>query len=263
MDEICEVEIQQVTFNPYQPRKKIAPEELAELASSIREVGLIHPPLVRRIENKPDSFELISGERRLRAASFAGLTKIPVVVKNESTSDAVSAQAALIENIQRVDLNAIEVALSLQRLLDEFGFNQEELANRIGKSRSSVANYLRLLSLPESIQEGVADGSISFGHAKVILGAGTRDDQAVLHDKIMKEGLSVRDAEKACESKRKLKRRVIEDDCHMEELRKKLQHKFGTKVIVKNSGGRGEISIQYFNLDDLDRILELLEIEIN
>ena len=164
-DTVAEVDIHAIRVNPHQPRRHFAPEDLQELAESIIAVGFIHPPLVRPVE--PGFFELVSGERRFQAAQLAGLTKIPVHIRDSDTL--MSAQMALIENIQRVDLNPMEIAKALRSLIEEFGFNQEDLAARIGKKRSTVANYLRLLSLPKNIQDAVSQELITMGHAKAIL----------------------------------------------------------------------------------------------
>ena len=160
--EIKEIDLDQIIVNPYQPRRHFSLEELEELASSIQMVGLIHPPVVRPKER--DMFELVSGERRFRAAQLAGLKKIHVLVR--SSSNSLSAQAALIENIQRVDLNPIEIAKALKSLIEQFNFQQEELAARVGKKRSTVANYLRLLGLPKNIQDSVSQEMIQHGSCK-------------------------------------------------------------------------------------------------
>lgn len=254
-----EVEIDKIAVNPYQPRAHFSDEGLNELAQSIRSVGLIHPPVVRL---KGDSFELVSGERRYRAAKLAGLRIIPVVVQEGSHS--YSAQATLIENIQRVDLNPIEIARALKKLIDEFGFHHDELADRVGKKRATVSNYIRLLSLPKRVQEGVDSGVISMGHAKAILSFEGFDKQIELYEAIVSEELSVREAER-------FSQKLVKDvkpaspsaskDIYLESLQNKLQERFGTKVQVQGRGKKGVISIEYFDLDDLDRVLQILGVE--
>ena len=165
MEELKEVAVELIDVNPHQPRRHFVMAELEGLAASIREMGLIHPPLVRPIQN--NRYELVSGERRFRAAQMAGMECIPVIVR--ASSESVSAQQALVENIQRVDLNPLEIALALRDLIDEFGYSQEELSHKIGKNRSTVSNYLRLLGLPKQIQESVGNASVSMGHAKAIM----------------------------------------------------------------------------------------------
>lgn len=166
-DEFKQISIEHIRVNPYQPRREFKEEELRELAQSIRSVGLIHPPLVRPVPHS-SFYELISGERRFKAAQLAGFTTIPVYIRH--ISDPISAQAALIENMQRSDLNPLEIAFALKALMMEFELTQEELANKIGKKRSTIANFLRLLTLPEKIRESLSKESISMGHAKAILG---------------------------------------------------------------------------------------------
>ena len=193
MDELKFVDLEKITLNPFQPRKNFQSEELDELSQSIKTVGLIHPPTVRRIGE--DAYELVSGERRLRASRLAGLFQIPVFVKGAGPKE--SAHAALIENIQRVDLNPLEIAAALKLLLEEYKYSQEDLSQKVGKKRSTVANYLRLLSLPAVIQDSLKDETITMGHAKAILSLAAIDQQLALHSWILRQSLSVRDAEEA------------------------------------------------------------------
>jgi ParB family chromosome partitioning protein len=262
-EEIKEVEIKDIQINPYQPRRHFCQENLTELADSIRSVGFLHPPLVKAIEGT-QCYELISGERRLRAAELLGLHKIPVVVR-PYISDSVSAQAALIENIQRVDLNPLEVARALQRLILEFNFTQEVLAKKIGKKRSTVANYLRILNLPASIQAHLANGTLTLGHAKAILSLENVDQQLFLNDLIIRDGLSVRATEQAAQcianKKSKPALKYVTRDFYLEQLSDKLQQRLGTKVAIQGMGKKGRITIHYYNLDDLDRLLHILGIE--
>jgi len=262
--ELEEISLENISLNPFQPRRIFSEDELRELAESIRSVGLIHPPLVRR---KPDGngYELISGERRFRAARLAGLTKIPVMICD--ASNMASAQAALIENVQRVDLNAIEVAKGLRRLMESFGFNQDELAERVGKKRSTIANYLRLLTLPKSIQESVNSGEITMGHAKAILGVEGFERQMQLHQMILDGNLSVREAEELANATSYPRPEPVPPvkentpqvrNVHVAEIENKLRQCLGTKVTIQGNL-EGRIIIDYYSLDDLDRMLEIID----
>ncbi|MGZ3633988.1 MAG: ParB/RepB/Spo0J family partition protein [Parachlamydiaceae bacterium] len=252
------VAIEKICLNPNQPRKIFDPHELQNLSDSILAVGLIHPPLVRPINH--ESYELVSGERRLQACKLAGLTHILVHIQENSIER--SAEVALIENIQRVDLNPLEIAKALEQLIREFHFNQEELAQRIGKKRSTVTNYLRLLTLPKNIQQSVLNAQISMGHAKAILSLDTTEKQNLLHELILRDDLNVRKAEEtALRINQKSKRKQLtytERNFFLEEIAEKIQTKLGTKVHIQGKGKhRGRISIDYYNLDDLDRLLSL------
>lgn len=260
-DELKHVPLDQIRLNPYQPRREFKEEDLEELARSILTVGLLHPPLVRPL---PDSsyYELISGERRFRAAQLASMATIPVYIRQ--TSYSVSAQAALIENIQRVDLNPLEIARALKRLLLEFGMTQDRLADQIGKKRSTVANYLRLLILPPIIQEGLAKGRLTMGHAKAILSLDGEDQQILLYELILRDDLSVRETEKKAQrigkKAKKQKLSYVPRDFYLEQLADKIKEKLGTKVYIQSKGKKGRISIDYYSLDDLDRLLALMGI---
>lgn len=257
-DEIKEVDIHCVVVNPFQPRRHFAQDELEELAQSIKAVGLIHPPVVR---SRPDgvTFELVSGERRFRATQLAGLKTIAVLVRDSSHE--ISAQAALIENIQRVDLNPIEIAKALRSLIDQFGLQQEELAVRIGKKRSTISNYLRLLTLPKSIQDGVSSGIISMGHAKAVLSLEGFEKQSLLFELILRDELTVREAEEsALRIAEKAKKQTLvfaNRDFFLEQIAERIQHQLGTKVTIQGKGKKGKITIDYYNLDDLDRLIAI------
>jgi ParB family transcriptional regulator, chromosome partitioning protein len=261
-EELLEVPLSKIETNAFQPRRHFAHEELEELAQSIRTVGLLHPPLVRRLHGT-DSFEIISGERRFRAAKLAGLEQIPVIVRE--TTQTLSAQAALIENIQRVDLNPIEIAKALRSLMEEFGFNQDVLAARIGKKRSTIANYLRLLSLPKRIQDSLREGVITMGHAKAILSLDGFEKQILLCDIVLRDSLNVRETEEAAyriaEKEKKKQLVYVNRDIYLEQLAEKIQQKLGTKVDIQGKGKKGRVTIDYYSLDDLDRLLQLLGIE--
>lgn len=250
------VPIEVIAVNPHQPRRHFAEKELEELAESIKKLGLIHPPVVRAIDGGA-RYELISGERRTRAALLAGLQAIEVIIR--SGSDRLSAEQALVENIQRVDLNPLEIAKALKKLMEEFSLGQEELAARVGKSRPTVTNYLRLLTLPSPIQESLSIEEISMGHAKALLSLKNSEEQELLYELIVRDDLSVREAEKAANrirDKAKKKKLVYRSrDFFLEQLAEKIQEKLGTKVAIIGKGKRGRIAIDYYNLDDLDRLL--------
>jgi ParB family chromosome partitioning protein len=257
MSEIKTISIDTIIMNPFQPRKVFMPEELEELKESILMVGLIHPPTVRPIEE--GQYELLSGERRLRASQLAGLTQIPVYVKHCSLKD--SAHAALIENIQRVDLNPLEIASALKRLIEEFNYSQEELSRKVGKKRSTVANYLRLLALPPAIQCSLRDDRISMGHAKAILSLEEIDKQMILHDWILRHSFSVREAEDAAKNltmKEKIENEAKPENIFILSLERRLEERLGTKVNISSQGEKGVVQINYYNLDDLDRLLEVI-----
>jgi ParB family chromosome partitioning protein len=261
-DDVKEVPISQIQINPYQPRREFKQEELQELANSIKAVGLIHPPLVRPLIDS-DCYELIAGERRFRASQLAGLKSIPVLIRKSSYAQ--SAQAALIENIQRVDLNPLEIAKALKQLMQDFNFSQDRLSQQIGKKRSTVANYLRLLTLPSVVQISILQGVLSMGHAKAILALETEDKQKLLHDLILRDDLNVREAEQAAARiNQKAKKQQLSyeaRDFYLEQLAEKIQLKLGTKVVIQGKGKKGRISINYYNLDDLERLLEIFGVQ--
>ncbi len=256
---LLEIEIERITVNPYQPRREFKQAELEELAQSICTVGLLHPPLVRYLPES-DSYELISGERRFRASQLAGKTTIPVFIR--LSTPITSAYAALIENVQRVDLNPLEIAKALKKLIQDFGFSQEQLAHKIGKKRSTLANYLRLLSLPDSIQQSLNAALITMGHAKAILALENAEKQLLLHELILRDDLSVREAEKAAvrigEKSKKNQLTYVTRDFYVEQLSEKIQQQIGTKTVIHNNGKKGHISLYYYNFDDLDRLLNIL-----
>lgn len=254
-EELKLVSLSDIKVNPYQPRKNFNEQELQELAQSIRTVGLLHPPLVRPL---PDTsfYELISGERRFRASQLACLEAIPVYIRHVTSS--ISAHAALIENIQRVDLNPLEIAKALKRLTIEFGLTQEQLAQQIGKKRSTIANFLRLLTLPQVVQDGITQEKVTMGHAKAILGLNTDGKQIALYELIVRSELNVREAEREVQRMNKKDRRKdVPRDCYLDHLANKLREKWGTNVSIQGSGQQGRISLDYYSLDDLERLLEL------
>lgn len=260
MQQLSLVSLNDIIINPNQPRRLFNEDELKELAESIKLNGLLQPPLVRPIEN--NKFELVAGERRFRASKLAGLKEISVIVEERTTQE--SAKAALIENIQRVDLNPIETALAIRALMNQFSLSQEEVAEKVAKKRSTVANFLRLLSLPQIIQDDVMDGKISMGHAKVILSLEETHLQLLVHEHIMLKDLTVRECEKLIEKlqNKTLKPQIKTRNFFIEELEDKLRDKFKTKVhITEKSKKTGQIVIDYFSLDDFDRVLQTLGID--
>lgn len=255
-----EVRLDDITPNPYQPRKEFNEEKLAELASSIREYGLLQPLVVKPVG---DRFLLIAGERRWRASRMAGLTTVPVVV-NDADDRSLMA-IALVENLQREDLNPLEAALAYRRLIDEFQLTQEEVAARVGKSRPAVSNTLRLLTLPEAVQTAVASGDLSEGHARALLGLSNESDVLSLWEQIREQGLSVRATEQQVrrtvrgvsrETKKPASRVPSRKDADLVDVEDQLRTALGTQVRLKGDGSRGWIEIEYYGQEDLTRLLE-------
>ena len=240
--------------NPKQPRRVFAEEALAELAESIRRDGVQEPVIVRKAG---DRYELVSGERRVRASIMADLERIPAVCRDVSDSDML--KLGLIENIQREDLNSIELALAYHQLIQEFGWTQEEMAAEIGKNRVTVANTLRLLNLPEVVQEQVADGSLTAGHAKALLSIESPEAQITAARKIIKHGLSVRQDEQLAAASKPQEKKTAAKDPNLSEMEDTLRRSLGTKVHIKTQkNGRGKIEIEYYSLDEFDRLLRHL-----
>jgi ParB family transcriptional regulator, chromosome partitioning protein len=250
---------------PFQPRKDFSEESLRELADSIKEQGVIQPLIVRR---RGDAFELIAGERRWRAAQVAGLAELPVIVREADDREVL--ELALIENLQRENLNPIEEALGYSQLIEQFRLTQEEASTRVGKSRAVVANALRLLRLAPELQAHVRDGRLSVGHAKVIMGL-TAEEQKVACVRVLKDGLSVRETE---ELVGRMQQRPATPgsgrpasapvgDVHISDLENKLRQHFGTKVQLKYRQGKGSVEIRFFSDDDLDRILKLTGVPLD
>jgi ParB family chromosome partitioning protein len=255
---VFECPIEKIVPQKGQPRQHFDKEKLDELAQSIREHGIIEPLVVRK---KGDEYELIAGERRWRAAQRAGLREVLVVVRELSAKDAF--ELALIENIQREDLNAIEFAEALSRLIDEHAYTQETLADRMGKDRSTVANALRLLKLPEKVRRMVVQAELSEGHARALLGAPDESSLAKLADKVTTGRLSVRQTEalvRAAKAGQNGKKRAgaASKTAAVKDLETRLARKLGAKCEVRDKEGKGEIVVRYASLDELDRLLELL-----
>ncbi len=244
-----------ISPNPFQPRQKFDPERLAQLADSLKRNGVMQPLIVK---NNGSGFTIIAGERRLRAARLAGLAQVPVVVRND-IEDNRMLELALVENLQREDLNPMETADGYRTLMERCQLTQQELAETVGKSRAAVANVLRLLQLPESIQRLVRDGRLSEGHARSILALGNETDMLRLAHRIVDDELSVRDAEAAVTKTRKgrpAKRRRLPELAEAESVLKRI---LGTAVHIKPGRKKGRIEIEYYGNEDLNRLLELLQ----
>jgi ParB family chromosome partitioning protein len=247
--------IEEITPNPYQPRQNVRDQAFEDLVESVRERGILQPLLVRSSE---DGYQLIAGERRWRAAQLAGLQRVPVIVKESAEPE--SFELALIENIQRKDLNSIEEGEAYRRLHEEFGLSQEHIAKKIGKDRSTVANMIRLLKLPEKIRNDLVDDILTMGHARALLALPDAAVQLQARNTIVKRGLSVREAEKLVQTllKRKKKPKVAsQPDSHMRAMLDRLIRHFGTKVNITRRGKRGKVEIEFYSDDDLQRILDL------
>lgn len=258
---IPEIPVEQIEANPFQPRTHFDKEALEELAESIRVHGIIQPITVRLLAR--DQYQLISGERRFQAARLAGLQQIPAYVR--SADDQQMLEMALIENIQRENLNAIEIALSYQRLISECNLNQEALAERVGKNRATVTNYLRLLKLPPDIQIAVRDNKISMGHARAIINVESSEQQLYIFKRTLAEDLSVRKVEDLVRllsgsrsGTRKQAPSGTEASREIAQLQSRLSSHFGTRVVVKSDGKKGDIRIPFLSVEDLNRILDIL-----
>jgi len=259
---IIELEIDAIEINPFQPRSNFNEDSLKELASSIKELGLIQPITVRKLDfNK---YQLISGERRLRASTLVGLTTVPAYIR--IANDNESLIMALVENIQRHDLDPIEIALSYQRLIDEIQLTQEQMSERVGKKRSTIANYLRLLKLDPIIQTGIRDGFISMGHGRAIINIEDQDIQTDIYQKIVSQNLSVRDTEALVKNyqeslKPKPATKAKSSSFEIADTEKnKFNTYFGTKVDVKVAGnGKGKITIPFHSEADFNRIIKLIK----
>jgi ParB family chromosome partitioning protein len=247
----------ELEINPFQPRKHFDAEALEDLSATIREHGVLTPVVVRRVSG---GFQIIAGERRIRAARLAGLTHIPTIIKDATDSQAL--QMALVENLQREDLNPLEAAEAYQRLVDEFGLTQEEVAGRLGRNRSSVTNSLRLLRLPKRIQEDVAAGTLSEGHARALLGLESPADQIKGRNLVVKRGLTVRATEALV---RRLRAgqppkavRPSNQDPNLGALEDQLRTALGTKVRIQRNGAGGTVEISFYSSDDLTRLADII-----
>ena len=256
MPEVQHLRVDAIVPNRYQPRQTFAPHELAELTASLKQSGLLQPILVRR---KGDGiYELISGERRWRAAKEAGLETIQAVIRNCGDEEAVV--LALIENLQREDLNPMEMARAYHRMMNEFGLTQDIIAQRVDCERSSIANIVRLINLPSEIQQLIETDQISMGHAKVILGLPSQNEQLRVAQLVVSTALSVRETEKLLESSPAAKKRGAKElrRTPWSDVEERLQKRFGTKVVIQKGRRGGKIVIHYFSSPELDGILETL-----
>jgi ParB family chromosome partitioning protein len=255
---IKEIKISQLRPNPYQPRKYFQPEAIQELKESILEHGILQPLIVRK---SIKGYEIVVGERRFRAAKEAKLETVPAVVRELTEQQMM--ELALLENLQREDLNPIEEASAYQSLMDELKLTQEQLAKRLGKSRPHIANHVRLLSLPPSIQELISKGTISMGHGRTLLALKDKSKLQAVVERVKKEGLNVRQLEELVNQlnknvSRETKEKKKEKNIFFEEYEAILRERFGTSVKIKESNNKGKIEIQFFNQDDLQRILDIL-----
>ncbi|MFH0845422.1 MAG: ParB/RepB/Spo0J family partition protein [Pseudomonadota bacterium] len=248
--------IEEIEPNPYQPRKDFQDPELEELARSIKEKGIITPLLVSKTDK---GYQLIVGERRWRAAMKAGLERVPVVVREIASTEFL--ELALIENIHRKDLNPIEEAMAYKRWLEDSNTIQEELAQRLGKDRSTIANMLRLLKLPQVIQKDIVDGRLSPGHARVLAGLKSEAEQKRLRNMIIKKSLSVRQAERLVQrddSDRTREKKKPEEAFYLSSITENIKRALGTKVAIRKRGKQGSIVIYFFSDEELDRLIDFL-----
>ncbi|HEX3011622.1 MAG TPA: ParB/RepB/Spo0J family partition protein [Syntrophomonadaceae bacterium] len=251
---VMDVPIEKVSARKGQPRHSFGEESLAELSDSIKEHGILQPLLLRP---KGDKYEIVAGERRWRAANMAGLTKVPAIVKE--MDDLQATEVALIENIQRDDLTIIEEAAAYRNLIDQFGYTQESLANRVGKSRSHITNCLRILTLPQQVVEMVEKGVITGGHARALLSLGEEKDIIKAAQEVAAGKLSVRQTE--AKVKNKPHKPGKNNNNEIRETERQLEEKYGTRVRIMERGGRGKIEITYFSREELERILELMDLK--
>lgn len=263
---ISAIPLDQIEANPYQPRDNFEEQALQELADSIKVQGIIQPLTVRRLS--ANSYQLISGERRLRASKLAGLKEVPAYIRTANDQEMI--EMALIENIQRENLNAMEVAISFQRMIEECKLNQEELGSRVGKNRTTVTNYLRLLKLPPIIQAAIRDQQISMGHARAMVNVENVDQQLYVFKEILTKDLSVRKVEDLVRSLHGSKKdqqvtkpaneKTLRNNFEYQKIQDDLSSKFGNKVMIKaDEKGKGSINIPFLSTDDLNRILEMLD----
>ena len=253
----CDIEL--IRPNRYQSRMQFSEDELEGMARSIKEQGIIQPLLVRKDDN---GYELVTGERRLRAAKKAGLGQVPVIVKTITDTDLL--EMSIVENVQREDLNPMEEAEAYYQLIVKFDLTQDQVATRVGKSRSAVANFLRLRQLPEQIKADIINGTLSMGHARALLGASNSAQQNAAWRAVVSKGLSVRETERLinrlkAEKKKPKKSSTGSEQRYLLSLAEDLSRRFGTKVQIKRHGKKGRLEIAFYNNDDLDRVLTLLK----
>lgn len=261
---IQEVSIHDLYPNPYQPRKTFQPEAIEELKQSILQHGILQPLIVRKTIK---GFEIVVGERRYRAAKEANLQTVPVVVRE--LTDQQMMEFALLENLQREDLNPIEEATAYKMLMEKLQLTQEEIASRLGKSRPHIANHLRLLSLPKDIQKLIMNGTLSMGHGRALLGLKQKNKMKSIVERVIREQLNVRQLEKLIQQinqnvpRETLKRKPVEKSVFLKESESLLREKLGTNVTIKQTRKKGKIEIEFFSSEDLERILELLDVRLD
>ncbi len=261
---VMRISLHDIKTNPKNPRKDFDEQSLSELASSIKNFDVVQPITVSKIAN--NKYQLVAGERRFKAAAIAGLKDIPAYVRQ--TNDAELLELALLENLQREDLNAIEISLSYKRMMDELNYTQEQVAERMGKERSTVANYIRLLRLPPDIQLAVRNGSISMGHARALINIDTVDNQLFVFHEIENKGLSVRQTEELVRALYKHNGQAVKTTVKQnllpayKRIEDTLASHFGTKVkLAHNKQGFGSINIEYYSLDELNKLLQLMNVQ--
>ncbi|CAH1230420.1 MULTISPECIES: ParB/RepB/Spo0J family partition protein [Paenibacillus] len=265
-DKVIQIPLAQLRANPYQPRKHFNEDSIKELSESIKEHGVIQPIIVRKVLK---GYEIIAGERRFRASQVAGTPTIPAVER--ILSDQQVMEIALIENVQREDLNALEIAFAYQGIIDQFSLTQEELSAKVGKSRSHIANFLRLLSLPESIKQYVSRGTLSMGHARAIVGVKDDKIKKELAESTISKQWSVRELEEAIKmleeppgpEKEKAKQKEKNRDPYINQAEEQLRDIYRTSVKIKSQQDKGKIELLYYSKDDLNRLLELLQGKIS
>ena len=254
-DRVWQIPISEIVPNAHQPRKNFSHQELEDLVSSIKQHGILQPLLVN--ERADGGYELIAGERRLRAATIAGLATVPALVKTATEQEKL--ELALIENIQRQDLNAIEEAFAYSRLIEEFGLTQDQVAEAVGKSRPVIANTIRLLGLPEAIQRAMIDGKLSVGKARALLSLKSDKEQIEMFKSMVGEGITVRDVERAVEMKGAASRKgSVRRDPNLRAQEELLEDRLGAKVRISQKGDRGTILIEYHSREELKRLLQEL-----
>ncbi len=249
------IPVTQILPNQYQPRKTFVEDELRELVKSVKQHGILQPVLVRR--KGENSYELIAGERRFRAATLAQLPAVPAVIRK--SSDQESTILSLIENIQRSNLNPVEEAKAYRQLIDEFGVTQEVVAERVGRDRASVANICRILALPTDVQDMIASGQLTLGHAKVILGIKNSEDRLALAKQIVRDQLSVRKLEQLVKKRsgKAKSRRTAGQSLHAD-VEERLRKHLGTKVVIRSKQQNGEVILSYYSQEDLTRIVDVI-----